>query len=222
MARDKYTATWVSHSSMGDFLKCPRAYYLHNVYKDPKTGRKIDIVSSALSLGQAVHITLESLKNIPFEKRINRDLLRDFEKAWERVSGRVGGFKDNVEEFEAKERGRAMIEQVVKNPGPVSRKTVSEFLILKQVNMMREMNLFSYQFTFCFQMLCKNVRFPAHHIGILVEIMNLLVFLYLMLMKLEKRCSQSQCKLKLLERKKFITVLAAIRAVLLVGRLKPF
>ena len=37
MAVDKYTAVWVSHSSMGDFLKCPRAYFLHNVYKDPKT-----------------------------------------------------------------------------------------------------------------------------------------------------------------------------------------
>ncbi len=52
---DKYTATWVSHSSMGDFIKCPRAYYLKNMYKNPKTGKKIGIVSPALSLGSAVH-----------------------------------------------------------------------------------------------------------------------------------------------------------------------
>jgi hypothetical protein len=62
MAPDKYKAVWVSHSSIGDFLKCPRAYFLHNVYKDPKTGRKINIVSPALSLGLAVHTALESLK----------------------------------------------------------------------------------------------------------------------------------------------------------------
>jgi ATP-dependent helicase/DNAse subunit B len=65
--RDKYSAVWVSHSSMGDFLKCPYAYYLHNIYKDPKTGRKINIVNPSLSLGVAVHEVLEGLArtNLP-------------------------------------------------------------------------------------------------------------------------------------------------------------
>src|ERR1035437_4279352 len=36
MAQDKFNAVWVSHSSIGDFLKCPRLYYLHNVYKNDK------------------------------------------------------------------------------------------------------------------------------------------------------------------------------------------
>ena len=124
MAQNKYEAIWVSHSSMGDFLKCPRAYYLRNVYKDPKTGRKINIVNPALSLGQAVHTTLESLKNIPFNERTNRDLLADFEKAWSEVSGKKGGFKNDVEESEVKIRGRAMIERVIQNPGPIARKII--------------------------------------------------------------------------------------------------
>ena len=124
MAQNKYEAIWVSHSSMGDFLKCPRAYYLRNVYKDPKTGRKINIVNPALSLGQAVHTTLESLKNIPFNERTNRDLLADFEKAWGEVSGKKGGFKNDVEESEVKSRGRAMIERVIQNPGPIAQKIV--------------------------------------------------------------------------------------------------
>ena len=124
MAQDKYTAIWVSHSSMGDFLKCPRAYYLHNVYKDPKTGRKINIVSPALSLGQAVHSTLEPLRNIPLKERAEINLLDEFEKAWEKVSGKRGGFTNDTEESEAKVRGRAMIERVIKNPGPIARKTV--------------------------------------------------------------------------------------------------
>jgi len=124
MAPDKYKAVWVSHSSIGDFLKCPRAYYLHNVYKDPKTGRKINIVSPALSLGQAVHTALEALKDLPVEERTKRDLFADFENAWSKVSGKMGGFKKETEESEMKERGRAMIARVVKTPGPIARKTV--------------------------------------------------------------------------------------------------
>ncbi|MBU2081856.1 PD-(D/E)XK nuclease family protein [Patescibacteria group bacterium] len=124
MSQDKYTAIWVSHSSIGDFLKCPRAYYLRNVYKDPKTGRKINIVNPALSLGQAVHTTLESLKSIPFNERTDRDLLVDFEQAWSDVSGKKGGFKNDVEESEVKIRGKAMIERVIKNPGPIAQKII--------------------------------------------------------------------------------------------------
>lgn len=124
MARDKYGAVWVSHSSMGDFLKCPRAYYLHNVYKDPKSGNKINLVGPALSLGHAVHTTLEDLNKIPVAERLERDLLADYEKAWAKVSGRKGGFKTESEEAEYKARGRAMIERVVANKGPIARKAV--------------------------------------------------------------------------------------------------
>lgn len=122
---DKYGAVWVSHSSMGDFLKCPRAYYLHNVYKNPDTGRKMTIVNPALSLGSAVHATLEALKVLPVEERLRRDLLADFEKEWAaNASGKKGGFKSDREEAAAKARGHAMIERVVKHPGPIAEKTV--------------------------------------------------------------------------------------------------
>ena len=123
---DKYGAVWVSHSSMGDFLKCPRAYYLHNVYKNPDTGRKMTIVNPALSLGSAVHATLEALKTLPVEERLSRDLIADFEKEWaENASGKKGGFTSATEEAGAKARGRAMIERVVKNPGPIAQKTIT-------------------------------------------------------------------------------------------------
>lgn len=124
MAADKYGAVWVSHSSMGDFLKCPRLYYLHNVYKSPTTGRKVNLASPALSLGQAVHATLEDLKNLPVAVRQERDLRADFEKAWDAVSGRKGGFRDDAEEAQAKARGARMIERVIAHPGPLHRKTV--------------------------------------------------------------------------------------------------
>ncbi len=121
---DKYSAVWVSHSSMGDFLKCPRAYYLHNVYKNPKTGKKINLVNSALSLGQAVHEVVEGLGNFKVEERFKKSLEDGFEIAWKKVSGKRGGFLNDSDEKEAKERGLNMIRRVMKNPGPLAEKTV--------------------------------------------------------------------------------------------------
>ena len=123
---DKYSAVWVSHSSMGDFIKCPRLYYLHNVYKNPKTGKKINLVSPALSLGSAVHEVVEGLADYPAEKRFENPeaLLERFEKAWEKFSGKKGGFTSIEEEEMAKARGRAMIQRVIDNPGPLKEKIV--------------------------------------------------------------------------------------------------
>ncbi len=119
MAPDKYKAVWVSHSSMGDFLTCPRAYYLNNVYKDPKTGRKISIINPALALGSAVHNVIEPLALVPADKRLDQPIIKRFEAEWSKVSGTKGGFNDKDEEEEMKQRGRVMIDRVIKNPGPL-------------------------------------------------------------------------------------------------------
>lgn len=121
---DKYSAVWVSHSSMGDFLKCPRAYFLHNVYKDPKTGRKINVTSPALALGVSVHEVVEGLGNYKVEERFKTSMLDAFEKAWAKVSGKKGGFTSKEQEDVAKARGKAMIERVMAHPGPLTYKTV--------------------------------------------------------------------------------------------------
>jgi len=121
--KDKYGAVWVSHSSIGDFLKCPRAYYLHNMYKS-KDNRKIGLVSPPLSLGSAVHETLEGLAKYKAEDRFKKSLLEAFEENWKKVSGKIGGFKTAEEEAEAKERAKQMIGRVVKNPGPLLNKTL--------------------------------------------------------------------------------------------------
>lgn len=124
MAQDKYTAVWVSHSSMGDFIKCPRAYYLHNVYKNPATGKKISIVNGALSLGSAVHEAVEGLANFKVEERFKNSLIEDFENAWKKISGKKGGFKTLEEEEEMKKRGLEMIKRVEEHPGILLEKTV--------------------------------------------------------------------------------------------------
>lgn len=121
---DKYKAVWVSHSSISDFLACPRAYYLRNVYKDPKTGHKITVTSPALSLGSAVHEVVESLSVLSVEDRLKISLLKKFDVAWEKVAGKIGGFKSKEQEGEFKERGKLMLKRVENNPGPILKKAI--------------------------------------------------------------------------------------------------
>ena len=121
---DKFTATWVSHSSISSFLQCPRSYYLKNVYKDPKTNSKMKLMSPPLALGRVVHEVLESLSVLPTEKRLSDPLMEKFDKAWERVKGKKGGFFDMQTELQYQNRGRAMIRRVMENPGPITRLAV--------------------------------------------------------------------------------------------------
>ena len=122
--RDKYKAVWVSHSSISDFVVCPRAYYLRNVYKDPKTGNKITVTSPALSLGQAVHEVIEALSVLPVEERLKTPLSKKLDEAFQKITGKLGGFKTQEEEEGYKERGRVMLKRIEVSPGPILKKAV--------------------------------------------------------------------------------------------------
>lgn len=121
---DKFTAVWVSHSSMGDFLQCPRAYYLKNVYKDPKSGRKVQLMNPSLALGAAVHEVIEGLSNEPTETRFKVSLIDKFQTVWKKFTGKLGGFRDSDHEHVHKTRGENMLRKVMANPGPLSRLAV--------------------------------------------------------------------------------------------------
>ncbi len=122
--KDKYSAVWVSHSSISDYLKCPRAYYLRNVYRDPKTNRKISVMEPPLALGQAVHDTIDTLSKLPVEERFNKPLLETFEGIWGNVTGQKGGFSNQEQEEQFKSRARSMIERISAHPGPLARKAI--------------------------------------------------------------------------------------------------
>lgn len=124
MAKDKFSAVWVSHTSINDFTQCPRSYYLKNVYKDPKTGHKMKIMSPPLALGQIVHEVIDSISVLPVEKRFNKLLMDRFDESWEKISGKNGGFFDLETEDKYKRRGREMISRITKNPGPIAKKAV--------------------------------------------------------------------------------------------------
>lgn len=121
---DKYSAVWVSHTSIKDFLECPRAYFLKNIYKDPKTGHKVKIMSPPLALGQVVHEVVESLSVLPRDKRFETPLIEKFEAAWKKISGKRGGFRNIDIENNYKQRGTQMLKRISSNPGPLKKLAV--------------------------------------------------------------------------------------------------
>lgn len=122
--KDKYKALWISHSSISDYLKCPRLYYLRTIYKDLRTNHKISIVNPSLTLGQSVHSVIESLASLSLEERFKISPLLKFEEAWQKVSGEKGGFENYDEEVLYKEKGVKMIKNIIENPGPVANKAI--------------------------------------------------------------------------------------------------
>jgi len=124
MALDKYSAVWVSHTSISDFLNCPRAYFLRHVYKDPTTNHKIKLMSPPLALGQAVHEVLESLSVLPVAQRFDEPLMSKLDVVWKKISGKKGGFDNADTEQKYRVRAEAMIRRVMDNPGPIARQAV--------------------------------------------------------------------------------------------------
>jgi CRISPR/Cas system-associated exonuclease Cas4 (RecB family) len=124
MPGDKFTAVWVSHTSICDFLQCPRAYYLKNMYRDPKTGHKVKLMSPPLALGSAVHEVIEALSVIPTTERFKESLIVKFADVWKRVSGKRGGFFSDEVEAAYRNRGEEMLLRVMRHPGVLMNKAV--------------------------------------------------------------------------------------------------
>jgi ATP-dependent helicase/DNAse subunit B len=124
MLRDKYNALWVSYSSITDYIKCPRAYFLKNIYRDSKNGKRIQIMQPALALGQIIHDVIDQISFLPVSDRLNESIVSRYEALWKKVSGINGGFKEFDEENKYKERGYRMISNIEENPGPILRKSI--------------------------------------------------------------------------------------------------
>jgi len=120
----KFKALWLSHSSISDFLKCPRLYYLRNIYKDLRTNHKIAVTNPPLTLGQVVHSVIESLSEIRVDERFRTSPLIKFEEYWQINSGEKGGFETRDQEISYKEKGLRMIQNIINKPGPIAKKAV--------------------------------------------------------------------------------------------------
>lgn len=109
---------WISHTSLGDFEKCKQLYYLRNLYRDKKYGNnfRLAVASPYLSLGEAVHDAIDHFteRYVPEQRNLDR-LMYEYKRGWSLKPGRIGGFKDEGQEKEFKERGEAMLERFFKN-----------------------------------------------------------------------------------------------------------
>jgi RecB family exonuclease len=120
MYKYPFGSVWLSHSSLADFDKCPRLYYLRNMYKQPPENKKIQVVNPYLTLGMAVHDTLESIRYLPVKARFDKSLTHIFEELWVNNEGKRGGFISSAQEKEFKDRGYLMVKRIQDHPGPVA------------------------------------------------------------------------------------------------------
>lgn len=129
---DKFSAVWLSHSSINNFKHCPRAYYLSSIYRDPRSGHKVSLITPSMALGSGVHEVLESLSVLPTDKRFEVSLIERFQSAWKKISGQMGGFSDESTEESYKKRGEDMLRRVMAHPGPLGEKAVKIKMDLPQ------------------------------------------------------------------------------------------
>ena len=105
---------YLSYTSLKDFLKCPNAYFLKNIYRDPKSGFRVQIASPHLSLGSTVHDAtkwyLEMGGQVTYEQ-----LEKKFRNLWLKYSGKRGGFSSKKEEAIFGKRGLKMLDNFLNN-----------------------------------------------------------------------------------------------------------
>lgn len=120
MFKYPFGSVWLSHSSISDFDKCPRLYYWRNIYKQQPENKKIQLVNPYLSLGMAVHDTLESIRYLPKSARFDKPLINIYQELWLNFEGKKGGFISKAQEKEFKDRGLVMVKRVQDHPGPIA------------------------------------------------------------------------------------------------------
>ena len=105
---------FISYTSLSDFLKCPRTYYLKNIYRDKNTGFRIQIASPYLSLGAPIHDSIRWF--LDMEGQVSKDQLeKKFRNLWLKFRSKKGGFIDDLQEAEFGKRGLKMLDNFYKN-----------------------------------------------------------------------------------------------------------
>lgn len=107
-------ALWVSYTALKDYLKCPRAYFLKNRYRNSKTGNRIQIASAPMTLGNLVH---DAIKWYLQTGRVasKEDVIKQFRNHWLKYQGKRGGFRSREEEADFGTRGLKLLDNFFKN-----------------------------------------------------------------------------------------------------------
>lgn len=107
-------AIFISHSALSDYNTCPNYYFLKNIYKDKKTGFRLQVASPYLSLGSIVHEVIKWY--LDGEKQFSEtQVLQKYQNFWLKYQGKRGGFSSKEEEETFKLRGEKMLKNFLQN-----------------------------------------------------------------------------------------------------------
>lgn len=120
---------YISYTSLSDFLKCPKAYYFKNIYRDKNTGYRIQIASPYLTLGAVVHDAIRWY--LQMQGQVTKEQFeKKFRNLWLKFRGKRGGFIDDLQEAEFGKRGLKMIFNFFENAKNLE-KTIPAFDLIK-------------------------------------------------------------------------------------------
>jgi ATP-dependent helicase/DNAse subunit B len=105
---------YISYTALTDFLKCPRAYYLKNIYRDSRQGFKLQIINPYLVLGSTVHDTLKWFLEAT-KKPSRQETLDRFRNYWRKYRAKKGGFNSLEEEASFGQRGLKMLDNFLEH-----------------------------------------------------------------------------------------------------------
>ncbi len=107
-------ALFISYTALKDFQRCPRAYYLKNRYRDPKSGYRLQIASEAMTLGSVVHDTIKWFLQTN-RLATKEDLIKKYRNNWLKYRGKRGGFKSDEDEAVFGKKGLQILDSFFDN-----------------------------------------------------------------------------------------------------------
>jgi len=104
---------FLSKTALADFTRCPRAYYLKNIYRTIDDMR-IQIASPPLTLGSTVHDTIFWYLQ-QREKPSKEETFKKYRELWRKFRLNRGGFSSVEEEAQFGKRGLKMLENFLEH-----------------------------------------------------------------------------------------------------------
>ncbi len=107
-------ALFISYTGLKDYTRCPRSYYLKNVYRDPKTGYKLQVASPYMTLGAVVHDAIKWF--LQMNRQVTKEqLIQKYRNIWLKYHGKRGGFATKEDEAVFGKRGLQMLDNFFAN-----------------------------------------------------------------------------------------------------------
>lgn len=120
-------------------MTCPNAYFLKNIYRDKKTGNRLQVASPNLTLGSTVHDAIKWYLQMKGQVTPEQ-VIGKYRNLWLKYRGKRGGFSSLEEETTFGKRGLKILDNFLKNAGKLEKKTYfldfPKFLLLEDIVLM--------------------------------------------------------------------------------------